>query len=82
MTIEWDEKFPLTTVQALPREISDHTPLLLNFGGTSSRGTESLFKFKYGWLLREGFIDMIRDIYNSSTEGDTPIENGKEKFIE
>jgi hypothetical protein len=42
MTIEWDEKFPLTTVQALPREISDHTPLLLNFGGTSSRGKENV----------------------------------------
>jgi hypothetical protein len=32
MTTEWEEKFPLSTVQALTREVSDHTPLLLNSG--------------------------------------------------
>jgi hypothetical protein len=74
MTTEWEEKFPLTTVQALPREISDLTPLLLNSRETISRGTEPLFKFECGWLLREGFVDMIRDIWNSSMEDDTPIE--------
>jgi exonuclease III len=38
-TMEWEEKYPLTTVHALPREISDHTPLLLNFGETNTHGT-------------------------------------------
>jgi hypothetical protein len=59
-TTEWEENYLLTTVQALPRVISDHAPLLLNSGETSTRGSEPLFKFECGWLLKEGFIDMIR----------------------
>jgi hypothetical protein len=62
ITIEWEENFPLAMVRALPREISDHTPLLLNSGENISRGTQTLFKFETGWRLRNGFIDMIREI--------------------
>jgi endonuclease/exonuclease/phosphatase family metal-dependent hydrolase len=40
ITTEWEEKFPLSTVQTLIREVSDHTPLLLNSGEPS-------------WLLRD-----------------------------
>jgi endonuclease/exonuclease/phosphatase family metal-dependent hydrolase len=32
MTTEWEFKFPLVTVQALNRGVSDHTPLLLDTG--------------------------------------------------
>jgi hypothetical protein len=32
ITTKWEEKFPLSTVRALTREISSHTPLLLNTG--------------------------------------------------
>jgi hypothetical protein len=35
ITTVWEEKFPLSTVQALTREVSDHTPLLLNSGEPS-----------------------------------------------
>jgi hypothetical protein len=52
----------LSTIHALPRAISDHTPLLLNSGEISTSGHEPLFKFECGWLLREGFFEMIRGI--------------------
>jgi endonuclease/exonuclease/phosphatase family metal-dependent hydrolase len=74
VTTEWEEKIPLTTVQALPRVISDHTPLMLNSGETSTSGNESLFKFECGWLLRDGFIEMIKGIWSSHMEGNNPIE--------
>jgi exonuclease III len=45
VTTEWEEKYPLTTVQALPRVISDHTPLLLNSSETSTSSHKPLFKF-------------------------------------
>lgn len=32
VSTEWEQKYPLATVDALSREISDHTPLLLNTG--------------------------------------------------
>lgn len=33
--IEWELKFPHITVQALSKEVSDHTPLFLNIGETT-----------------------------------------------
>ena len=48
--------FPLATVDALNREISDHTPLLLNMGEGIERKNQPEFKFELGWLLREGFF--------------------------
>jgi hypothetical protein len=36
MSTEWELQHPLTTVLAMSREISDHTPLLLDTGNTSS----------------------------------------------
>jgi hypothetical protein len=62
ITMEWEEKYPLTTVRALSREVSGHTPLLLNFGDSSLMTTQPMFKFELGWLLREGFMDIVRDI--------------------
>jgi hypothetical protein len=80
VTTEWEEKYLLTTVQALPRAISDHTPLLLNSGKTSTSGNEQLFTFESGWLLRDGFVEMIREIWSSHTEGNNPIERWQEKL--
>jgi hypothetical protein len=71
MTTEWEEKNPLSTVRALTRKISDHTPLLLNTGEPNTN-TQPMFKFEQGWLLRDGFIDMIREIWSSTTFGVTP----------
>jgi endonuclease/exonuclease/phosphatase family metal-dependent hydrolase len=33
VSMEWELKYPLVTVNALPRIISDQSPLLLNLGG-------------------------------------------------
>jgi endonuclease/exonuclease/phosphatase family metal-dependent hydrolase len=38
VTIDWEQKFSLASVQVLTREISDHTPLLLDSGKPSHRG--------------------------------------------
>jgi hypothetical protein len=54
ITTEWEEKYPMSTVQALTRGLSDHTPLLLNSGESSSTDTQPIFKFELGWLLRDG----------------------------
>jgi hypothetical protein len=43
------------TVEALNREISDHTPLLLSTGDSKPK-RKPPFKFELGWLLREGFF--------------------------
>jgi exonuclease III len=80
VTTEWEEKFHLATVRALTREISDHTPLLLNTGESTNTHTQHMFKFEIGWLLREGFLDMIRDLCSNTTTGYTPMERWKGKI--
>jgi exonuclease III len=63
VSTEWEQKFPLITVTSLSRDISDHTPLLLNTGRAPSSGNQPLFKFELGWLLHEGFTDMVKEVW-------------------
>jgi endonuclease/exonuclease/phosphatase family metal-dependent hydrolase len=45
----WECHFPLTTVKALPRVGSDHTPLLL-YTGENSPPLERMFRFEKWWI--------------------------------
>jgi hypothetical protein len=65
MLTEWEQNFPLANVMALSRDISDHTHLLLNTSRAPSSGSQPLFKFELGWLLRDGFGDMVKEICES-----------------
>jgi hypothetical protein len=44
---DWFGAFPLVRVEALPKEISDHTPLLIESGGNFTFGKKK-FRFKNG----------------------------------
>jgi len=56
VSTDWEQKFPLSTVEALTREISDHTPFLLDTNQVSHIGNTPLFKFELGWLAKDGFF--------------------------
>ena len=43
MTIEWELKYPLVTVHALDRGVSDHTPLLLETDDPAFSGNPKQF---------------------------------------
>jgi endonuclease/exonuclease/phosphatase family metal-dependent hydrolase len=58
MSTEWEQNFLLANVIALSRDISDHTPLLLDTGRAPSSGNQLLFKFELGWLLHDRFADI------------------------
>ena len=74
-----EAKYPHTTVYALTREISDHTPLLLSTNNPSS-AYQPQFKFELGWLLRDGFCEMVRDVWNSTLVDGSPIERWQAKI--
>jgi exonuclease III len=80
LTTEWEEKFLLATLQALTREVFDHTPLLLNSGESAHMATQPMFKFELGWLLRDGFLDMVRDIWTNTVVGDSPMQRWQGKI--
>jgi hypothetical protein len=54
--MEWEQKIPLVNVDALNREISYHTTLLLSTGEKVHAGSQPEFKFELTWFLREDFF--------------------------
>jgi hypothetical protein len=80
MSTEWEHKFPLSSVVALNRDISDHTPLLLNTNTSSLSNAQHSFKFELGWLLRDGFVDMVKEIWSSVDEGNSAMERWQAKI--
>jgi hypothetical protein len=76
---ESKSKYPHTTVHALTREISDHTPLLFATNNPSS-SYQPQFKFELGWLLRDGFCDMVTDVWQSTSVDGSPIERWQAKI--
>jgi hypothetical protein len=62
VSTDWELKFPLASVQALTRELSDHTPLLLTAGQQHFRGNSKEFRFELGWFLRDDFFDLVTPV--------------------
>jgi hypothetical protein len=55
VSTDWEQKFPLSSVESLTRELSDHTPLLLDTGNASHRGNNCNFRFELSWLTLRRF---------------------------
>jgi hypothetical protein len=66
-------------VEALTREISDHTPLLLSTGEKGVPKKQPPFKFELGWLLKEGFFEVVSEVWNKETRGSTPMQRWQNK---
>ena len=73
-SVDWEQKFPLVTVQALNRAGSDDTPLLLDTGEHAFQGNTSRFSFELSWLRHDGFYDMVAREWNATTAGNSPVE--------
>ena len=74
VTTDWEQKISLASVQALTREISYHTPLLLDTGEPSHRGNVWNFKFELAWLTRDGFFELVKEVWESKNRGRSPME--------
>jgi hypothetical protein len=80
VSTEWEQNFPLATVEALNREISDHTPLLLSTGEKTKPLKQPPFKFELGWLLKEGFFEVVSEIWKKENRGITPMQRWQNKI--
>ena len=75
---DFESKYPVSSVRALSREISNHTPLFYSTNSPSP-AYQPQFKFELGWLLRDGFCEMVRDVWhNVLVEGSPPREVASE----
>jgi endonuclease/exonuclease/phosphatase family metal-dependent hydrolase len=56
LSTDWKLKYPKVSVHALTREISGHSPLLLDSEQPPKQNNANMFKFELSWLLKEGFM--------------------------
>jgi hypothetical protein len=81
MDANWESKFPLVSVHALERieSLSDHAPILLTTR-TSKPHNNHRFKFELGWLQREGFHDMVKNVWERPTTASSLIQRWNSKL--
>ena len=81
MSIDCKDKYPLVTVRALERidDLSDHVPLLLSTGILKPNARHR-FKFELGWLLRDGFDDMVKRVWSAPVPGNSPVRRWNAKI--
>jgi endonuclease/exonuclease/phosphatase family metal-dependent hydrolase len=48
VSTDWEHNYPLSTVEPRDRNISDHTPLILNTGASTHQNRQPTFKFEIG----------------------------------
>jgi hypothetical protein len=71
--VEWDAKYPTTTVSLLPRSVSDHNPLLIQFGEKRQMG-DQMFRFEMWWLEIDGFAKVVKKAWEIRCPARDPME--------
>jgi hypothetical protein len=80
VSTDWEQTYPLATVEALNREISNHTPLLLSLGEMAKSKKQPPFKFEFGWLLKDGFFEVVTEVWKKQSRGTTPMQKWQNKI--
>ncbi|XP_058071123.1 uncharacterized protein LOC131220177 [Magnolia sinica] len=65
---EWLRCFPRFNVLHLPRNNSDHAPVLLNFPGLTNNVVRP-FRFQRMWFLHDGFLQIVKDVWSREYDG-------------
>ena len=79
MSTEWEFKYPLVSLQALDRGVSDHTPLLLDTGTPAFKGNGKQFKLELSWFTHEDFNDQVIEIWNRPVKGRNSVQRWNNK---
>ena len=64
VSTDWEEMFPTTILTALTRVGSDHSPLLLDMGGSNQQKARQSF-FEKQWYLEDKFEETVNSKWES-----------------
>ena len=60
---DWEDLFPTVSVSKLPREISDHNPLILST--SVNQPMRSLtFRYELSWAKHPDFLDKVKEVWD------------------
>jgi hypothetical protein len=79
VSTQWEAKYPLARVTNLPRGVSDHNPLLLNFGDKDKKKAYT-FRFEKWWLEIKGFEGMVKRWWDIHCLFSDPIDRWQHKI--
>ena len=75
----WEDIFPLAVVRKLPREISDHNPLIISTGVPRNR-TNNQFKFDLSWLKNPEFYSLVDKIWSKPCKAKSALDKIQQKM--
>ncbi|KAJ4710362.1 RNA-directed DNA polymerase (Reverse transcriptase) [Melia azedarach] len=70
----WLDCWPITTVSALPRNSSDHSPLVFSALVSLNSGPKP-FRFQSVWLNHISFLSLVQESWQAPTHLNCPMEN-------
>nr|XP_045087277.1 uncharacterized protein LOC123494868 [Aegilops tauschii subsp. strangulata] len=71
VTNDWEDVYPRNLLTALDTAVSDHCPLLIDPDADFQMGRR--FRFEIFWPKAEGFLDMVRTAWHSSSSQGNPF---------
>jgi hypothetical protein len=80
MTTEWEFKYPLVSVRALDRGISDHTPLFLDTNTSAFAGNGTKFRSQLSWFTLDDFYECVATIWNKPIWGNNAVQRWNNKL--
>jgi hypothetical protein len=69
----WEQHYPLSTVQAMSRAVSDHTPFVIDTGHVSLLPPK-LFRFEKWWLNQPDLASLVNLVWTAPCPCRKPID--------
>jgi len=76
---DWEEMFPTVMVKKLPREISDHNPLVIS-SGLQKPKIPIQFKFELSWLHNPDILEAVEKIWSKPCNTRTSLDKIQHKL--
>jgi hypothetical protein len=78
MSSSWEDLFPLVTVHKPVRDISDHSPLILDTLDIREKNRD--FRFEKIWLCEETFLDRVKRSWTKQVFATNSLERLQKKL--
>jgi hypothetical protein len=71
-SVEWDMKYPMAKLTILPKNVSDHNPVQIQFGG-KPQVKDTIFCFETWWLDMEDFAEVVHKAWGIECPDVDPV---------